>query len=74
MTQHILVINAPALRLLALPGEPEDWLNRTSIEVIHQLRRQSPTVVKALIGETRRTRRGDEPPAEGEYEIASRMV
>ena len=29
MTQRILVINAQALRLLELPGEPEDWLNRT---------------------------------------------
>ncbi len=74
MTQRILVINAQALRLLALPGEPEDWLNRTSSEVIHLLRRQSPAVVRALISETRRTQRGDEPPAEGEYEIASRMV
>jgi signal transduction histidine kinase len=60
--------------LLALPGEPEDWLNRTINQVIRLLRRQSPTVVKALIGETRRTQRGDEPPAEGEYEIESRMV
>jgi signal transduction histidine kinase len=31
-------------------------------------------VVKAMIGEMRRTRRGDEPPAEGEYEVASRVV
>jgi PAS domain S-box-containing protein len=74
MTRHILVINAQALRLLALPGEPEDWLNRTVNDVIRLLRRQSPMVVKALIGETRRTQHGDEPPAEGEYELASRMV
>ncbi len=74
MTQHILVINAQALRLLALPGEPEDWLKHTSSEVIQLLRRKSPALVKALISETRRTRHGDEPPAEGEYEIASRMV
>jgi signal transduction histidine kinase len=30
--------------------------------------------VKAMIGEIRRTQRGDEPPAEGAYEVASRMV
>ena len=74
MTQHILVINAQALRLLALPGEPEDWLNHTSSEVIQLLRRKSPALVKALISEIRHTRHGDEPPAEGEYESASRMV
>jgi GAF domain-containing protein len=38
MTQRILVINAQALRLLELPGEPEDWLNRPVAEVIRLLR------------------------------------
>jgi PAS domain S-box-containing protein len=74
MLQRILVINAQALHLLGLPGEPEDWLNRSLSAVIRLLRRQSPTVVKAMIGEIRRTHRGDEPAAEGEYEVASRMV
>jgi signal transduction histidine kinase len=31
-------------------------------------------VIKAMISEIRRIRRGDEPPAEGEYEVAARMV
>ncbi len=74
MTQRILVINAQALLLLALAGEPEQWLNRSIHDVIRVLRRQSPIVVKTMIGEIRRTRRGDEQPAEGEYDIASRMV
>ena len=74
MNQRILVINAQALRLLELPGEPEDWLNRSVEDVIHLLRQHSPVVVKAMIGEIRRIRRGDEPPAEGEYEVAPRMV
>jgi PAS domain S-box-containing protein len=74
MTQRILVINAPALHLLGLPGEPEEWLNRSLGDVIRTLRRHSPVVVKAIIGEMRRTQRGDEPPAEGEYEITGRMV
>jgi GAF domain-containing protein len=65
MTQRILVINAPALHLLGLPGEPEEWLNRSLGDVIRTLRRHSPVVVKAIIGEMRRTQRGDEPPAEG---------
>ena len=74
MTQRVLVINAQALRLLALPGEPDDWLNRPVGKVIQALRRHSPMVVKSMISEIRRTRHGDEPPAEGEYEVASRMV
>ncbi|CAG0932299.1 two-component system, NarL family, sensor histidine kinase EvgS [Thermoflexales bacterium] len=74
MTQRILVINAQALRLLGLPGEPEEWLNRPIAAVIRLLRWQSPPVVKAIISEIRRAQRGDEPPAEGEYEVASRVV
>ncbi len=74
MTQRILVINTQALRLLELPGEPEDWLNRSIQAVIRQLRRHSPIVVKTMIGEIRRARHGDEPPAEGEYAVATRML
>ena len=74
MNQRILVINAQCLRLLELPGEPEDWLNRSVGNVIQLLRQHSPVVVTAMINEIRRMRRGDEPMAEGEYEVAARMV
>ncbi len=74
MTQRILVINAQALRLLGLAGEPEDWLNRPISFLIRLLRRQSPVVVKAMIGEIRRIQRGDEPAAEGDFEVAARVV
>jgi PAS domain S-box-containing protein len=74
MTQRILVINVQALRLLGLPGEPEDWLSRSLFGFIQTLRHSSHVAVKAMIDEIRRTRRGDEPPSEGEYEVASRMV
>jgi PAS domain S-box-containing protein len=74
MNQRILVINAPALRLLDMPGEPEEWLNRPVGDLIHFLRRTSPAVVKAMLGEMRRIQRGDEVPGEGEYEVAARMV
>ena len=65
MNQRVLVINAPALRLLALPGEPEEWLNRSTEDLIRALRRSSPAVVKAMLSEMRRIHRGDEPPGEG---------
>jgi PAS domain S-box-containing protein len=74
MTQRILVINVQALRLLGLSGEPEDWLNRSLFGFIQTLRHSSHVAVKTMIDEIRRTQRGDEPPSEGEYEVASRMV
>jgi PAS domain S-box-containing protein len=74
MTQRVLVINAQALRLLGLPGELDEWLNRPVNVAIRLLRYRNPVVVKTIIGEIRRIQHGDEPPAEGEYEIASRMV
>ncbi|HSD84481.1 MAG TPA: GAF domain-containing protein, partial [Anaerolineae bacterium] len=74
MSQRVLVINAQALHLIGLPGEPEDWLNRPISAMIRLLRRQSPWIVKAMIREIRRAAHGDEPPAEGEYEVASRVA
>ena len=74
MNQRILVINAPALHLLNLPNEPEAWLNRPIAEAIHYLRRNSHGAVKAVLGEMRRIRQGDEPPVEGDYEVAPHMI
>ncbi len=74
MNQRILVINAPALHLLNLPGEPEVWLNRPVADAIHYLRRSSHGAVKAILDEMRRIRQGDEPPTEGDYEVAPHMI
>jgi PAS domain S-box-containing protein len=74
MNLKILVINAQALHLLVLPGEPEEWLSRPLAILIQQLRQQSPAVVKAMLGEMRRIRRGDEQLGEGAYEVAGRML
>ena len=74
MDQRILVINAPALQLLNLPAEPEEWLNRPIAEAIHYLRRSSHGAVKAILSEMRRIRQGDEPPVEGDYEVTPHMI
>lgn len=74
MDQRILVINAPALHLLDLPDEPEVWLNRPVTDAIHFLRQSSHGAVKAILGEMRRIRQGDEPLVEGDYEVAPHMI
>jgi two-component system, NtrC family, sensor histidine kinase KinB len=74
MNQRILVINAPALHLLDLPDEPEAWLNRPVTDAIHYLRRTSHGAVRAILSEMRRIYQGDEPPAEGDYEVAPHMI
>ena len=74
MNRRILVINEPALQLLTLPGEPEQWLNESLQRVMTLLRPRSKTVVRAAIAELRRLQNGEEPLAEGDYEIGRRMV
>jgi PAS domain S-box-containing protein len=69
LDQRLLVINEPALRLLGLPGRPEDWLDRSAVDLLRQLRRHVPHVVKVTAKEMRRIKTGDEPPAQGEYEV-----
>ena len=74
MDQRILVINAPALHMLNLPAEPEAWLKHPIADAIHYLRRSSHGAVKAILSEMRRIRQGDEPPVEGDYEVAPHMI
>jgi signal transduction histidine kinase len=68
------VVNAAVLRLLGLPGEPEDWLGWPVMEVLPPLRQRAPALARAVLTEMRRLQRGDEPPAEGEVEAAPRTL
>lgn len=70
MNERILVINEPALRLLGLPNQPDDWLDRSVLEVIPLVRRRVPQVARAIMREIRRTQTGYEPSAEGDYDVA----
>lgn len=74
MDRRILVINAPALQLLRLPGQPEEWINRPLTDALHYMRRYAPNVVKGTLAEMRRIQKGDEPPAEGEYHVPPRTI
>jgi PAS domain S-box-containing protein len=74
LERHLLVVNAPALSLLRLPGEPEAWLGRPLADVFLHIRRYAPRAARELIAETRRIQVGNEFPQEGEAEVPPRMV
>jgi signal transduction histidine kinase len=71
---RILVINMPALQLLHLPGQPEEWLGRSVRHVLRLLRRYAPAVAEAALVEMRRIQKGDEPPSEAEHTVPPHVV
>jgi PAS domain S-box-containing protein len=68
LDRRLLVINAHALHLLRLPGQPDDWRGRTMRDVLRHMQ-DLPQVVRLILDEMRCIRRGDEPPGEGQVEI-----
>ncbi|MBN1581008.1 MAG: PAS domain-containing protein [Anaerolineae bacterium] len=71
---RVLVINAAALDLLGLAGQPQDWTDRPMKDALLVLRRHAPGVVWATLAEARRIRRGDDRPGEGEYTVSPRAI
>jgi PAS domain S-box-containing protein len=71
---RVPLINAPAIELLRLPGEPEDWADRRLQDILAVLRHRAPAVVQATVAEIRRIREGEEPPGEGEFEVPPRTI
>ena len=74
MDGRVPVVNAPALELLGLPGQPEDWIDQTIRDGLVILRRHVPKVVRAALAEIRRIEKGDEPSGEGECEVSPRTI
>jgi signal transduction histidine kinase len=72
--QQVLLINAPAIKLLQLPEEPEDLSGQPVQEVLAALQQHAPDVVQASMAEMHRVQRGDEPPGEGEYQVPPRTL
>jgi PAS domain S-box-containing protein len=71
---RILVINESALRLMQVPGQPEEWTNQplnAALDVLHQY---APDVVGVTQDEMRRVIAGDQAPGEGEYQVQSRFI
>ncbi len=74
MNLRVLVVNAPALQLLGMPDQPDQWLGRSVIEALQFLRHRAPQVVKTIRHELRRIRTGEEPPSDGEYTLHPHVV
>ena len=74
MNARVLIINQPALKALGLAGQPQDWLERSALEMVHDLRRRQPAVARVVIHEMGRIEHGDEPVKEGEYVIDSYVI
>lgn len=74
MNGRLLVVNAPALALLRLPGQPEEWINQTVRDVLTALESHAPYATRTLLNEMHRIQMGDEPLTEGELEIPPRTI
>ncbi|MEJ5311521.1 MAG: GAF domain-containing protein [Anaerolineae bacterium] len=72
--QRVPVINAAALKFLALPVVPQEWINRTTLDFLGILRQCAPEAARTLIKELRRVQRADAEPAEGEFEVFPRII
>lgn len=74
LDQTIRVINAPALKLLGLPGLPESWVGRPLMRTFGRLRQTAPEALKVIRAELRRLQYGGEPANEGNYTSATHSV
>ncbi|MCC7358520.1 MAG: GAF domain-containing protein [Anaerolineales bacterium] len=74
MDLRLLVLNAPVLTLLGLPGTPADWLGRPLSGLLLDLRRRAPGLARAALAEVKRAAHGDEPAYEAEAEVPPRTV
>jgi len=72
--QKVPVINAAALKFLDLPVEPQEWINRTTLDFLSILRQCAPEAAHTLLKEIRRVQRTDAEPAEGEIEVLPRIL
>jgi PAS domain S-box-containing protein len=69
LDRRMLVVNAPAVDLLGLPGEPRDWTRCPVGAALDVLREAAPLAAKDLWAEVQRVEAGDEPAGGGEIEV-----
>jgi len=72
--QHMLVVNAPAIDLLRLTGQPGEWVNRPIQDALNVLEPQAPRAVKVIRTEMNRVQTGDEAPGEDECEVPPHAI
>jgi NtrC-family two-component system sensor histidine kinase KinB len=74
LDKQVLVINAPALRLLYLPGEPADWTDRTIHDALDLLQGHASSAAETIRTEMDRIQVGDEPPDEVDLDVPPRAI
>jgi PAS domain S-box-containing protein len=74
MEKRMLVVNAPALEMLGLPGEPGVWTERPMRDALNVLEGHAATSAHAIWNEIKRIEAGDEPVGEGEFEVFPRSI
>lgn len=74
MDLHILVVNAPVLGLLDLPGRPEQWIGRPMEDALTILERHAPRAAQVIQAEMDRVRIGEDLPRENECEVPPRTI
>ncbi|HOT91851.1 MAG TPA: GAF domain-containing protein [Anaerolineae bacterium] len=72
--QKVPVINAAALKLLNLPGTPQAWINRTTLDFLSTLRHQTPEAARTLLKELRRVQHAEAEAAEGEFSVPPHTI
>jgi PAS domain S-box-containing protein len=70
----VQVVNASAVQMLRLSGQPEDWIGRTLADVAMAVRHHARDAARALVAETRRIQSGGEPLVEGEFLVPPRFI
>jgi PAS domain S-box-containing protein len=74
MDLHVLVVNAPALALLDLPGRPEQWIGRPMEDALAILDRHAPHAAQVIQTEMDRVRIGEDLSRESEFEVPPRTI
>jgi signal transduction histidine kinase len=74
LDKHLLVVNAPALEMLGLPGTPDAWTERPMSDALHLLKAHAAASAHVIQSEMRRIDKGDEPSGEGEFEVFPRAI
>jgi len=71
---RVLILNAPALTLLRLPGQPQEWLGHSLADVWPILRIVAPNALRAAIAVARRIRQDNTLVGGGEIEVPPRTI
>lgn len=74
LDRRILVVNAPALTYLQLPGRPDDWTGKHIRSALRQVWARAPQAVRGLLEEYGRIETGNEAPGEGDVVLPPRTL